>query len=163
MGRLLTSAREQQQQPAHLPLYRVAACWTFSGERQVRLTPPLSGTTSTRYGQEGWVFAGDEEDWFSQKDPKPEKHLLLDSHRYLTSQRRFVNHARGIPLRTEPTASGCSTIATLPFGLPVEILGGTPSILDDQYTWYYIRTNDGLEGWAYAGEPQEKWFMDRIP
>ena len=77
----------------------------------------------TKNNLRGWFVAEPGENPLLEDDPKPAKSSLTQLARYSSPQRRFINNTPGINVRTVPTGRSCSTLATLPYGQPVEILG----------------------------------------
>lgn len=76
-------------------------------------------------------------------------------------RRQFIYRCPYVNIREQP-APDASLVTSVPCGMPVEVLGYAPSLSDGQSKWYHIETQEGKQGWAYAGE-RDSWVQSSSP
>ena len=74
----------------------------------------------------------------------------------------YLNNPPGANLRSLPTANGSEILAQVAHGEWVTVLGEGRSPNDSSFMYYRVQTEDGLEGWVYAGDDRD-WLVEEDP
>lgn len=90
---------------------------------------------------------------------------LIKEKRFEEIVKRFVSYDKPVSLRDKPAPDGTSfkVITSLKYGTQVTVLGSIPSLGDCSYDWYHVRTENGHQGWVFAGEKGDLWFQESLP
>lgn len=64
--------------------------------------------------------------------------------------------SKNVNIRNKPTAINNKPITSLSCGVQVKKLSYTFSPHDDEQKWYYVRTVEGIEGWMWAGNNDDR-------
>ena len=107
------------------------------------------------------MWSGNDDTRLQKSPPVIEETIAVEERHFRNPEKRFTTNCPYANLRSKPSPEA-SVVTQIACKIQVDVLGYAPSLSDQQYKWYHIRTKESIEGWIFAGE-NDTWLQTSIP